>query len=275
MMFDHGATTAAAQEAHERVKEEQEENKENEQAKVQESNEVPTKCITNVQTFSVQANVQYMDFEGRSDGESVKKILTMIKPRRLVLVRGPPEATSALREYALSPIGGVTGRVFAPRLLETVDATTESHIYQVKLKDSLVSSLCFATSKDGAELAWVEGAIGEQEEESLLPQAGQEEEEKKNLLVMEEGRQLLPRLEGLAQMAGHESIFVNELKLSDFKQALVRNKEGAEFSGGVLYSSSGKVAVRRKESGRIHLEGTLCPEYFRIRQLLYEQYAIL
>ena len=46
--------------------------------------EVPTKCVAVKQTLEVNANVLFIDFEGRSDGESIKKILAQIKPRSLV-----------------------------------------------------------------------------------------------------------------------------------------------------------------------------------------------
>ena len=70
------------------------------------------------------------------------------------------------------------------------------------------------------------------------------------------------------------TLFINELKLSDFKQVLIRNGIQAEFYGGVLHCNN-LVAVRRNEAGRIHLEGTLCDDYFKVRELLYEQYAII
>lgn len=53
----------------------------------------------------------------------------MIKPRRLIIVRGSTDATETLASYCTS--GAVQGKVFTPHLLEVVDATTESHIYQV------------------------------------------------------------------------------------------------------------------------------------------------
>lgn len=91
--------------------------------------EVPTKCISYYQTLDINASVQFIDFEGRSDSESIKKILGMIKPRRLIIVRGSTDATETLASYCTS--GAVQGKVFTPHLLEIVDATTESHIYQV------------------------------------------------------------------------------------------------------------------------------------------------
>ena len=69
-------------------------------------------------------------------------------------------------------------------------------------------------------------------------------------------------------------MFINEPRLPDFKQVLTRNNIKAEFSGGVLICNS-LVAVRRSEAGKISLEGALCEDYFTVRKLLYEQYAIV
>ena len=51
-----------------------------------EETEIPTKCICMIETLDILANVLYIDFEGRSDGESIRKILTQVKPRQLVSV---------------------------------------------------------------------------------------------------------------------------------------------------------------------------------------------
>ena len=37
-----------------------------------------------METLDVLASVIFIDFEGRSDGESIKKILAQMKPRQLV-----------------------------------------------------------------------------------------------------------------------------------------------------------------------------------------------
>ena len=51
---------------------------------VSDMSEVPTKCIAVTVTLDINASVQYIDFEGRTDGESMRKILAQIKPRQLV-----------------------------------------------------------------------------------------------------------------------------------------------------------------------------------------------
>jgi cleavage and polyadenylation specificity factor subunit 2 len=87
----------------------------------------------------------------------------------------------------------------------------------------------------------------------------------------------IPILEPLPEgsIEGHAFSFVNELKLSDFKLVLSRNNIASEFQGGVLFCGGGMVALRRHDSGRVTIEGCVCDEYYQVRDLLYEQYAIV
>ena len=77
-----------------------------------------------------RARVTYIDYEGRSDGDSIKKIINQMKPRQLIIVHGPPEASQDLAECCRA-FGGKDIKVYMPKLHETVDATSETHIYQV------------------------------------------------------------------------------------------------------------------------------------------------
>lgn len=83
--------------------------------------------------MTVNASVTYIDFEGRSDGESLQKILAQLRPRRVVLVRGSPKDTEILAQQAQS----AGARVFIPGRGETLDATTETHIYQVSISNKI------------------------------------------------------------------------------------------------------------------------------------------
>ncbi|KAM6201747.1 cleavage and polyadenylation specificity factor subunit 2 isoform 2-T2 [Rhynchocyon petersi] len=252
----------------------------------------------------IKARVTYIDYEGRSDGDSIKKIINQMKPRQLIIVHGPPEASQDLAECCRA-FGGKDIKVYMPKLHETVDATSETHIYQVRLKDSLVSSLQFCKAKD-AELAWIDGVLdmrvskvdtGVILEEGELKDDGEDSEMQveassdssviaqqkamKSLFgddekEMGEESEIIPTLEPLPphEVPGHQSVFMNEPRLSDFKQVLLREGIQAEFVGGVLVCNN-QVAVRRTETGRIGLEGCLCQDFYRIRDLLYDQYAIV
>ncbi|XP_036267492.1 cleavage and polyadenylation specificity factor subunit 2 isoform X2 [Pipistrellus kuhlii] len=270
----------------------------------QDLSDVPTKCISMTESIEIKARVTYIDYEGRSDGDSIKKIINQMKPRQLIIVHGPPEASQDLAECCRA-FGGKDIKVYMPKLHETVDATSETHIYQVRLKDSLVSSLQFCKAKD-AELAWIDGVLdmrvskvdtGVILEEGELKDDGEDSEMQveapsdasviaqqkamKSLFGDDEKEtgeesEVIPTLEPLPpnEVPGHQSVFMNEPRLSDFKQVLLREGIQAEFVGGVLVCNN-QVAVRRTETGRIGLEGCLCQDFYRIRDLLYEQYAIV
>lgn len=56
-----------------------------------------------------------------------------MKPRQLIIVHGPPEASQDLAECCRA-FGGKDIKVYMPKLHETVDATSETHIYQVSVR---------------------------------------------------------------------------------------------------------------------------------------------
>lgn len=56
------------------------------------------------------------------------KILSQLRPRRVIIVRGSPESTAIIKNHCEE---NLDARVFAPDKGEIVDATTETHIYQV------------------------------------------------------------------------------------------------------------------------------------------------
>lgn len=48
-----------------------------------------------------------------------------------------------------------------------------------------------------------------------------------------------------SQIPAHNSVFINELKISDFKQVLMKNNINAEFSNGALWCANSTLAIRR------------------------------
>lgn len=227
---------------------------------------VPTKCVVEKKTIDVKCSYMYIDFEGRSDGESIKRIISIVKPRQLVVVHGTPDATKHLAEYCRKNSDMEVKTVFTPATGETVDATRESHIYQIILRDSLVSALQFSQTRD-AEIAWVDGQLVKEHLKSLT-----QGEEKMDVDTFDS----VPVLEqlSLTEIPGHDQVYINDPRLSDFKQILQKNGVQAEFAGGVLVCCSGALAITRNEAGRIGLDGAVCDEYYKIRELLYDQFAI-
>lgn len=117
--------------------------------------EKPTKCVNSRKLIDINAQVQFIDFEGRSDGESLLKILSQLRPRRVIVVRGTTENVNLIAKHCSQSIGA---RVFTPNKGDIIDATTENHIYQVKLTEALIAKLQFQKVKD-AEVAWIDAKI--------------------------------------------------------------------------------------------------------------------
>lgn len=91
--------------------------------------EIPSKCVRYEETIFVAAKIVQIDFEGRSDGESLKQIVLALKPRRLLVIRGTPASAKIIVNF--TKVFCDTA-VFSPKVGQCLNVTSESHIYQVK-----------------------------------------------------------------------------------------------------------------------------------------------
>jgi len=219
----------------------------------------PTKYIKYNQKVEVKCPIKYIDFEGRSDGRSIKTILGHVAPRKMILLHGSPEAMEHLRDHCTS--AQVCSDVYAPDDNETLDLTSDTNIYQVKLKEALLKTLEDQFVKVGdREVAYINGVLnptgfGNQADGMELEQAP------------------------IEAIPPHNPVFVGEVRLSDFKEILTRHGFRTEFAAGVLICN-GVVMLRKETEGlsgrsKISVHGTLCDDYFAVRELLYSQFHIL
>ena len=96
------------------------------------SSTIPFKTLRDKRELKINARVLYVDFEARSDRESIEKLLNQIKPKNLIFIHGTQDCIEQLEKYCTTR-QIVQGRIFAPRVGEIVDATTERNLYQVCL----------------------------------------------------------------------------------------------------------------------------------------------
>ncbi|CAN4085894.1 unnamed protein product [Withania somnifera] len=215
----------------------------------------PSKVVSSELTVQVKCSLLYMDFEGRSDGRSIKSILAHVAPLKLVLVHGSAEATEHLKQHCLKH---VCPHVYAPQLEETIDATSDLCAYKVQLSEKLMSQVLFKKLGD-YEIAWLDAEVGKTENGifSLLPLSG--------------------------PAPPHKTVLVGDMKMSDFKQFLASKGIQVEFGGGALrcgeYVTIRKVGDASQKVGaaiqQIVLEGPLSEEYYKIREYLYSHFYSL
>ena len=134
IMFDQSKKAIARDDEFARAQELDESKLAGEAAQETDEEKIPMKTVSDVKTLNIACGVTYIDFEGRSDGESLKKMIAMMKPRRVIAVHGTVAAVSSLASYCESIKSDVAfiEKVFTPKVGQIVDATTESNIYQVR-----------------------------------------------------------------------------------------------------------------------------------------------
>ncbi|CAI9274056.1 unnamed protein product [Lactuca saligna] len=218
----------------------------------------PSKVVSSELTVQVKCCLVYMDFEGRSDGRSIKSILAHVAPLKLVLVHGSAEATEHLKQHCLRH---VCPHVYAPQIEETIDVTSDLCAYKVQLSEKLMSNVLFKKLGD-YEIAWIDSEVEKTENGSISS--------------------LLPL--STTPPPPHKSVLVGDLKMADFKQFLAGKGVQVEFAGGALrcgeYVTLRKVGDATQKGGaaaiqQIVIEGPLCEEYYKIREYLYSQFYSL
>ncbi|KER26072.1 hypothetical protein T265_06603 [Opisthorchis viverrini] len=250
--------------------------------------ETKTHVITHQLEIPLRCELLFLDYEGRSDGEAMKRIVVGLRPQELILVGNSRADTEQLAVYCRTVMLLASNLVHIPSACSVINCTKEGDIYQARMKDSLVSSLRFTKIRD-YELAWVEANIdltdnapadpdhSESASDNLnLPNASGDDNPPSPLKTRSSlAADRLPVL-GLptGPVGAHKTVFVNEPKLSDLKQLLLANGLVAEFVSGVLVVDN-CVAIKRSEAGKLLLEGLLSRTYFTVRQVLYQQFAIL
>lgn len=155
----------------------------------------------------------------------------------MIIVHGNEQSTREMQDYCKKQ-QIVQDRIFTPRIGEIVNATLETQIYNVKLKDELVSSLKFQKLKD-YELAWVDAVI---KNTNVQSESEFDENQKSENYNADLGFSLHPLPKDVSKP--HKTVFVNEPKLSDLKQIFAQNSIQAEFHGGVLVCN-GIIALKK------------------------------
>mmetsp|Transcript_48188 Transcript_48188/g.154355 ORF Transcript_48188/g.154355 Transcript_48188/m.154355 type:complete len:294 (+) Transcript_48188:151-1032(+) len=236
---------------------------------MEEAEAPPTKIITVNMNLNVCAETRSFDYEGLADGRSMKTILCHVAPRQMIIIHGSTDATAKLADAVRNdmPKGAV---VHCPRSGEVVVAASTASSYKIELSEDLMSRVRFHTLGE-YQVAWVEGDVEADANAKVDTGADGEEGEEKALaapllhLTLPEGR----------DGGAHGGVMVGSVKLGELKQALAAAGMPAEVRGGVLLcGADGYVTVRKApgSEGQLVLEGALCEDYYKVRQLVYGQY---
>ncbi|KAA3681272.1 cleavage and polyadenylation specificity factor subunit 2 [Paragonimus westermani] len=226
---------------------------------------VKTHVVTHQLEIPLRCELVHLDYEGRSDGEAMKRIVVGLRPQEVILVGNSRTVIEHLAEYCRTVMLLGQHLTHAPNVNEVVNCTKEGDIYQARMKDSLVSSLKFTKIRE-YELAWVEATISLEDQPSVTSARSSSESEDVEMhndvgtkgkhaggpaesrdRTYSAGDQLPMVTLPSGPVGTHKTVFVNEPKLSDLKQLLLSQGLMAEFVSGVLVVDN-CVAIKRSEA---------------------------
>jgi cleavage and polyadenylation specificity factor subunit 2 len=230
---------------------------------------VPYKYECASVTLEMNCKLLYIDFEGLSDGKSIKNIISQVAPKKLILI--PTESLQDTTQLYVQCVESdvITNEVYAPATGETVNVSSARFIYQVKLTDALVSHIMRFGKFGEYEIGFVDGMIRvDVDVEDKKRKAPEEEGEKK--------KQKSIALDAPRERSFNAPRVVGNVKLSDIKTLLNQHGyEGSYLTGGVLGIPKYGILLRKVEKGHLSMEGRPSKVYYEIRELLYQCHALV
>ncbi|GLC39319.1 hypothetical protein PLESTB_000897800 [Pleodorina starrii] len=257
-----------------------------------EVDEAPTKLVVSEVEVEVRAALRFFDFEGRADGKSAADYLARVAPRRLALVHGSTAARGALAGALRGSLAYYGTQVFTPELGEAVEARlAPSQV--ATLGPALAGSLAVRQAGQYG-VAWLEGTLAPGQALPLVlePLAPEEDIPEAaalaasarqrsgggagagSVLLAQAGSVLtLTRLKAALTAAGFESHFPSRGVLA----VMVGDGPSAATLVITLGTGGGGGAASPSTVDRVvhvSLEGPASEAYYRVREVIYEQFGV-
>jgi len=220
--------------------------------------EVPTKCIVRDVEIVVRCEILTRDCAGLSDGRSLKELIAAVAPRRLIIIHGTEKESRAVQDMGVKGLGLAPEAVASPAERETVDVTSDTSVYRLRLDDAILSDLSWRRIAD-ADVAYINGIV-----------RVEKTEEREDVV-----------LEPAEASVGHPTVYVGDVRLTEFRERLRRSSQAlkTEFSSGLLYienrESGSLVTIRKKAPGDFSLTAALSDDYFDVRDQFYSHFVDL
>ncbi|KAJ2896115.1 putative cleavage and polyadenylylation specificity protein [Zalerion maritima] len=261
----------------------------------------PSKLKIEDELHMVNLRIAFVDFEGLHDKRALHMLIPLIQPRKLILVGGNAEETLALQSECKKLLSAGSGEadskgtdVFAPREMETVNASVDTNAWIVKLDDDLVKNLKWQ-KVGGLGIVTVTGQLLSQlqvggsgnngsSQNANSSESSEDDPNKRRktedsavstpvptpatlssiALVHARRNAPLPTLALPTEMtsvsrAAAAPLHVGELRLADLRRNLQNNNHIAEFKGEGTLVVDGTVAVRKTVTGKIEVESIGLP----------------
>lgn len=226
---------------------------------------VPTKHVEENVHVVVRCELTIANCTGISDGDSIRHLVKEVEPRHVTIVAGSEEETTFLGQL-LKKSMVVSSIIAMPKVKETIDMSSDVSVYQVSLDDRLVRTVAWE-NVGLARVGFVNGRMTDETDTNGLGILGPNEiETDADGMDIEDDSNDVPY---------QGTYFVGSIMLNKLKDKIAAAGLKAEYAGGAICvenAKNGAVVLVRKVAGQhIILQGSLCEEYFSVRDLLYHE----
>ena len=102
--------------------------------------EQPHKFVSEDLLLDLRCKIMVVDMEGKADGRALRHIVSLVEPKKVVLVNAEPDATEAMAQ-ALKSLNLDEDDVLKPHIGERARISAITKSFSVKLDDALMSAL--------------------------------------------------------------------------------------------------------------------------------------
>lgn len=263
----------------------------------------PGKLCTATETVRLHISATFIDFSGLHDQKSLRMLLPLIDPKKLILIGGKREETKYLADFyrekaAAANRGGGTGTdVFSPQIGHTINASVDTNAWTVRLGTSLSRGLKWQNVR-GLGVVHVIGRVAPIEtdpdssnskKQKTITTAGEGGDEgSSSERVEEEGEMqleldVLPPAVAAATRSVAQPIHVGDIRLADLRTLLQKEGHSAEFKGEGTLLVDGVVVVRKSGmnvsvedgGGGLGSGSSKAKTFVKVRQKVYEGLAVV
>lgn len=267
--------------------------------------EGPAKAVYEEAEITINARLAFVDFTGLHDKRSLEMLIPLIQPRKLILVGGTKDETTALATECgklltakvgvdVSAAAADASVIFTPTNGEVIDASVDTNAWMVKLGNHLVRRLNWQHVRSLGVVALTAQLRGP---ELTAPEDETEEStnKKQKLLKAESSSNAVSTLDGTKPTAEKSDVFpmldvlpasmaagtrsmarplhVGDLRLADLRKIMQGAGHRAEFRGEGTLLIDGMVAVRKSGTGKIEIEAAAQSAAVATNQMMAKQGA--
>lgn len=216
----------------------------------------PVKTVIQEKSLPIQCAVLYIDYEGISDGKSIKQIISKLQPQHLILIHSTLSQCNIMKQYCTD--NKLTNNIYTPLNNQSITIQTSIDIQRVQLSNQLYNTLqwyqCTNDNNESYDITWID---------SLLHNTN-------NKLILQ------PYPTQNKQLLGHTPLYLGDLRFSELRRILVESNIAAEFIDGILVcGANGMYHIRKLSNSHVQFTGYLSDQYYQIRNLIYGLYQIV